>query len=96
MVRGMAVSDQRLGGAAPLKLQRTLIRRAENYEAFPITALEAVVALRRCLDEVEKMAVQTARANGAPWNDLADALGVTRQALYQKYRSLNGASPTRE
>ncbi len=76
-----------------LKVQRTLVRRAENYEAFPITALEAVVQIRRCLDEVEKRAVESARANGAAWSDLAEALGVTRQALYQKYRSLNGASP---
>ncbi len=84
----MTVSDP------SLKLQRNLVRRAENYETFPITALEAVVELRRCLDEVERRAVQSARANGAAWSDLADALGVTRQALYQKYRSLNGASPT--
>jgi hypothetical protein len=75
----------------PPRLNRALIRRIDSHEAFPITALEAVVDARRCLDEVERSAVAVARDLGATWEDIAQALGVTRQAIYQKYR--NGSGP---
>lgn len=72
-------------------LNRALIRRIDSHDAFPISALEAVVDARRRLDEVERTAVTTARERGATWEDIAQALGVTRQAIYQKYR--NGSGP---
>jgi hypothetical protein len=68
-------------------LNRALIRRIDSHDAFPITALEAVVQARRCLDEIERSAVTSARERGATWEDIAQALGVTRQAIYQKYRN---------
>ena len=75
----------------PPRLSRALLRRIDSHDAFPITALEAIVEARRCLDEVERSAVSTARERGATWEDIAQALGVTRQAIYQKHR--NGGPP---
>ena len=57
---------------------------------FPLAALEAVVETRRHLDAVERAAVEAAREKGATWEDIAEALGVSRQAIYQKYRQRNG------
>ena len=56
------------------------------HEVFPLAALEAVACIRRYLDEVERRAVETARARGATWEDIAEALGVSRQAVYQRFR----------
>lgn len=70
-----------------LALSRTLVRRIENHPAFPLQALESVVQVRRCLDEIEARAVEIAREKGATWKDIAEAVGVTRQAIYQKYRN---------
>ena len=72
------------------KLKRALLRRLACHRVFPISALEAVVETRRPLDAVERAAVEAAREKGATWEDIAEALGVSRQAIYQKYRQRNG------
>jgi hypothetical protein len=86
-----------------LTISRTLLRRLENYPNLPLNALETVVELRACLDEIERRAVESARDRGATWEDIAEAIGVSRQAIYQKYRnhrdnasaSHNGRRPKR-
>ncbi len=65
--------------------------RLENHAAFPIAALEAVGEMREVLKEIERTSVQSAREKGASWEDLAIALGVSRQTLYQRHR--NGHKP---
>jgi DNA-directed RNA polymerase specialized sigma24 family protein len=60
-----------------------LARRALNEE-LPMGALYAIVALRGRLREAELAAVEGARARGANWEDIAAALGVSRQALHQR------------
>ena len=78
-----------------LTISRTLVRRIENYREFPLEALETVVQLRRCLDEIEARAVEIARGRGATWEDVAEAMTVTRQAVYQKYRQVGNGSRSR-
>lgn len=80
--------------AGPSVFSRSLLRRLQSHPDFPLEALEAVVEIRRGLESVERDAVMTARAKGATWDDIAAAIGVTRQAAYQKYRSheVDGAS----
>ena len=51
----------------------------------PIVALNAVAELRRELDRVEAVTVRRARNAGAPWQLIAVALGVSRQAVHKKY-----------
>jgi hypothetical protein len=67
---------------------RDLIRRVENYEPFPLSALEAIEAVRRHLSDFEFRAISTARDIGATWNDIAAVLGVSRQAAQTRFSKL--------
>ncbi|GGK64851.1 hypothetical protein Sme01_25050 [Sphaerisporangium melleum] len=48
-------------------------------------ALAAVVALRRLADQLEDAAVEQAMRAGWSWPQVAEALGVTRQAVHRKH-----------
>ncbi len=51
----------------------------------PATGLRAVLALRRLAEQVEANAVATARRQGWSWQQIGDALGITRQSAHAKY-----------
>ena len=51
----------------------------------PADALAAVGALRRLADRVEDAAVERAIIDGWSWAGIAEALGVTRQAVHKKH-----------
>ncbi|MHB1570542.1 MAG: hypothetical protein ACYCXW_13155 [Solirubrobacteraceae bacterium] len=51
----------------------------------PADALAAVGALRRLADRVEDAAVERALAAGWSFSQIAEALGVTRQAVHKKH-----------
>jgi biotin operon repressor len=51
----------------------------------PADALAAVVALRRLADRLEDAAVEQAMRAGWSWPDVAEALGITRQAVHKKH-----------
>ncbi|MFC4534882.1 winged helix-turn-helix domain-containing protein [Sphaerisporangium dianthi] len=51
----------------------------------PADALAAVAALRRLADHLEDAAVEQAMRAGWSWPDVAEALGVTRQAVHKKH-----------
>ncbi|HZD61086.1 MAG TPA: helix-turn-helix domain-containing protein [Anaerolineae bacterium] len=51
----------------------------------PTDGLAAVVALRRLADLLEAAQVESALREGWSWSDIAEALGVTRQAVHKKY-----------
>jgi hypothetical protein len=53
--------------------------------ADPATGLRAVGALRKLVDHLEALQVRNARTHGWSWQAIADALGVTRQAVHQKH-----------
>ena len=57
----------------------------------PEDALAAVVALRRLADRVEDDAVGRAVRAGWTWAQVAEALGVTRQAVHKKHAKRLGA-----
>jgi DNA-directed RNA polymerase specialized sigma24 family protein len=52
----------------------------------PLVGLEAVRALRLLLESLEELQVTNARAQGWSWQQIADVLGVSRQAVHKKYR----------
>jgi hypothetical protein len=56
-----------------------------TFPEDPADALAAVGALRRLADRVEDAAVERALADGWSWTDVAEALGVTRQAVHKKH-----------
>lgn len=51
----------------------------------PWEGLRAVAALRALLERVEHVQVQSARDRGLSWQEIADQLGVSKQAVHQKY-----------
>jgi hypothetical protein len=51
----------------------------------PAVGLPAVVALRRLLDELERLHVDNAREQGWSWQDIATALRVSRQSVHEKH-----------
>jgi hypothetical protein len=55
--------------------------------ADPKVGLRAVVALRRLLEGLEHLQVQNARRKGWSWQEIADALEVTRQGVHTKHAS---------
>ena len=58
----------------------------------PGTGLRAVSALRRLLDRLESLQVGNARMQGWSWQEIAEHLGVSKQAVHKKYarRQFNG------
>lgn len=56
----------------------------------PAAGLRAVVALRGLLERLERLHVGRAREQGWSWQDIAGTLGVSRQAVHQKYGSALG------
>jgi DNA invertase Pin-like site-specific DNA recombinase len=61
----------------------TTIEIAEPRD--PADGLAAVVALRRFADRLEAAEVERALRDGWSWSRVAEALGVTRQAVHKKY-----------
>ena len=58
----------------------------------PADELAAVIALRQYADRLEDAAVERALRDGWSWSEVAEALGVTRQAVHKKHiRLLDGA-----
>ncbi|MCU1478073.1 MAG: helix-turn-helix protein [Subtercola sp.] len=53
--------------------------------ADPATGLRAVGALHRLAERVEAMHVAEARRAGWSWEQIGDALGITRQSVHAKY-----------
>lgn len=52
--------------------------------ADPAEALAAVVALRLAADRLEREAVAAAMGQGWTWSQVADALGVSKQAAHKR------------
>jgi hypothetical protein len=51
----------------------------------PGVGLRAVRSLRELADRLEVLQVRRARALGWSWQEIADTLGVTRQAVHKKH-----------
>lgn len=51
----------------------------------PEVGLRAVVALRKLLERLEALQVRNARDQGWSWQDIADELGTSRQAVHKKH-----------
>jgi transposase-like protein len=64
--------------------------------AVPLKVLEAVRELREYLDQVEATNLCDARDAGASITDIAGALGMTRQTVYNKLKQLAEERQARE
>ena len=54
----------------------------------PEQALAAVVALRRKADQLERNAVIEAISQGWSWSEVAQALGVSKQAVHKRFGAI--------
>jgi ABC-type transporter Mla MlaB component len=70
------------------ELPRPLMRKLERYRDFPLESLEAVSQIREVLAEIEIRAIVEARERGATWDDIAEALSISRQSVLYRLRSL--------
>ena len=59
------------------------------------TGLRAALALRRLAERLEALQVDNARRQGWSWQEIADALEVSKQAVHQKHaaRAARPATP---
>ena len=53
----------------------------------PAVGLRAVAALRGLLENLESLQVENARDHGWSWEQIAGALGVSKQAVHKKHAS---------
>ena len=56
----------------------------------PTVGLRAVRSLRILVERLEALQVQSARDHGWTWEQIAQLLGVTRQAVHKKYAGGRG------
>lgn len=71
-------------------LRRTLGAYARRIANGDIEALPDLLHLSACLDHTIAAAVSGLRAYGYSWTDIANRLGITRQAAQQRW----GGEPT--
>ena len=81
----------RLTGALASAYVDNVARMAELSKAVdsrdPAVGLAAVASLRLLVDELETLHVANARNEGWSWQAVAEALGVSRQAVHKKHRA---------
>jgi hypothetical protein len=53
----------------------------------PAIGLRAIAALRELADRLEVLQVANARNEGWSWQEIADCVGVSRQAVHKKHGS---------
>jgi hypothetical protein len=58
---------------------------AQTASEDPDVGLRGVVALRALLEAVEELQVRRARELGWSWQQIAERLGVSKQAVHQKH-----------
>ena len=51
----------------------------------PLVILDALRDMQEILQQIERAAVEEARAQGATWSQVAEALNRTRQAVEQRF-----------
>jgi hypothetical protein len=70
-----------------VKFPHRLIRHLETPD-LPLQTLQAIRRLRRYLEELEAACIVKARELGASTADIGEALGITRQAVYNRLHNL--------
>jgi hypothetical protein len=58
---------------------------AQASSTDPAVGLRAVASLRALMESLEALQVTRAREAGWSWQDIATALGVTKQAAHEKH-----------
>jgi hypothetical protein len=69
---------------------------AQMSNKDPEVGLRAVTALRRLVGQVERLQVDNARDLGWSWEDIARAMGVSKQSVHEKHAPRRKASGKEE
>lgn len=67
-----------------MKKPAAVVARASDTDD-PKKGLQAVASLRELVSTLELRQVEAALGSGMSWKDIAQCLGVTRQAVHKKY-----------
>jgi hypothetical protein len=65
------------------RYRRAMFRVRSSNE--PLVILDSLAEMQDVLHQVERAAVEEARAQGATWSQVAEALNRTRQAVEQRF-----------
>ena len=65
---------------------------AQVTDKDPAVGLRAVLELRRLLEELERLHVDNARTQGWSWQNIANALQVSRQSVHEKHAARRRAT----
>jgi hypothetical protein len=65
------------------RYRRAMFRVRSSNE--PLVILDSLAEMQEILQEIERAAVEEARAQGATWSQVAQALNRTRQAVEQRF-----------
>jgi hypothetical protein len=63
------------------------LRLIGDWEADPLEGLCESAGLARAVDKLQRHLVGQARAKGQTWTEIGDALGVSRQAAWERFSS---------
>jgi hypothetical protein len=74
---------QRVPEQVLARYRRAMFRVRSSNE--PLVILDALTEMQDILRHVERAAVDEARAQGASWSQVAEALNRTRQAVEQRF-----------
>jgi len=58
-----------------------------DWEAAPLDGLCESAALARAVDKLQRHLVHHAREAGQSWTEIGEALGVSRQAAWERFSS---------
>ena len=65
------------------RYRRAMFRVRSSNE--PLVILDSLTEMQEILQQVERAAVEEARAQGATWSQVAEAMNRTRQAVEQRF-----------
>lgn len=63
------------------------VTEAAGDVSDPRRGLQALARLRQVTEAIELRQVEAALAAGMSWTDIAQCLGISRQAVHKRYRS---------
>lgn len=65
----------------------------QNWTAEVVATLRAIQHVRQACDNTELLTVKYARKAGLSWAEIATALGVTRQAAWERWHEVDETLP---
>ena len=74
---------QRIPEGVLARYRKAMFRVRSTNE--PLVILDSLTEMQEILQQIERAAVNEARAQGATWSQVAEALNRTRQAVEQRF-----------